>query len=109
MTGKPVVGKRALRLTRERRGKCLHVACHGQTPQLAMKEAGRIEIAGGKDHTAKARPVVLVVRDEGLDVSNSITMCTFITDGTGAPRSGRVSSRWIAIYCAQPAGGWWTR
>jgi mRNA interferase MazF len=60
-------------------------------------------VAGGKDHAGKARPVV-ILQDDSVDGTDSITICAFTTDGTDAPlfrlpvgpneRNGlRVSSR----------------
>jgi mRNA interferase MazF len=41
-------------------------------------------VASGKDHARKPRPVV-VVQDDSFDLTDSITVCAFTTDGTDAP------------------------
>ncbi len=41
-------------------------------------------VAGGRDHAAKARPVV-IVEDDRFDATDSITVCAFTTDETEAP------------------------
>jgi mRNA interferase MazF len=41
-------------------------------------------VAGGKGHTGKPRPVV-IVQDDSFDATDSITVCAFTTDETDAP------------------------
>jgi len=41
-------------------------------------------VAGGKDYAGKARPVV-ILQDDSFDGTESITICAFTTDDTGAP------------------------
>jgi mRNA interferase MazF len=41
-------------------------------------------VAGGKDHAGKPRPVV-VLQDDRIDATDSITVCAFTTDETEAP------------------------
>src|SRR6266487_625547 len=40
--------------------------------------------AGGKDYAGKPRPIV-IVQDDRLDATESITVCAFATDPTDAP------------------------
>lgn len=40
--------------------------------------------SGGKDYAGKPRPVV-IVQDDGFDVTDSITVCALTTDPTRAP------------------------
>ena len=55
-----------------------------------MSEAQRLRrgeiwtVAGGKDYAGKPRPVV-IVQDDSFDATDSITICAFTTDETGAP------------------------
>lgn len=41
-------------------------------------------LAGGKDYAGKPRPVV-IVQDDGFDITNSVTVCAFTTNETEAP------------------------
>ena len=41
-------------------------------------------VAGGKDYASKPRPVV-IIQDDRFDHTDSITVCPFTTDPTGAP------------------------
>jgi mRNA interferase MazF len=41
-------------------------------------------VSGGKDDAGKPRPVV-IVQDDSFDATDSITVCAFTTDPTGAP------------------------
>ena len=41
-------------------------------------------VAGGKEYAGKPRPAV-IVQDERFDATDSITICAFTTDPTGAP------------------------
>jgi mRNA interferase MazF len=41
-------------------------------------------VAGGADHAGKPRPVV-IVQDDSIDATDSITICAFTTDQTDAP------------------------
>jgi mRNA interferase MazF len=49
-----------------------------------MKRGDICTVAGGKDYAGKARPVV-IVQDDNLDATASITICAFTTDATDAP------------------------
>ena len=49
-----------------------------------MKRGDIWTVAGGKDYAGKPRPVV-IVRDDGFDATDSITICVFTTDETDAP------------------------
>ena len=40
--------------------------------------------SGGKDYAGKPRPVV-IVQDDAFDATDSVTICAFTTDPTGAP------------------------
>ena len=42
-------------------------------------------VSGGKDYAGKPRPVV-IVQDDSFDATDSITVCSFTTDPTEAPR-----------------------
>ncbi len=41
-------------------------------------------VAGGRDYAGKPRPVV-IVQDDSVDATDSITICAFTTDETDAP------------------------
>lgn len=41
-------------------------------------------VSGGKDYAGKLRPVV-IVQDDSVDATNSITICAFTADETEAP------------------------
>ena len=41
-------------------------------------------VAGGKDYASKPRPVV-IIQDDRFDDTDSITVCPFTTDPSGAP------------------------
>jgi mRNA interferase MazF len=41
-------------------------------------------VAGGKDYSGKARPVV-ILQDDSFEGTESITICAFTTDDTDAP------------------------
>ena len=41
-------------------------------------------VAGGKDYAGKPRPVVILQEDR-LDMTDSVTVCAFTTDPTDAP------------------------
>ena len=41
-------------------------------------------VAGGRAYAGKPRPVV-VVQDDSFDATDSVTICAFTTDETGAP------------------------
>ena len=41
-------------------------------------------VSGGGDYAGKPRPVV-IVQDDSFDATESITICAFTTDPTGAP------------------------
>jgi mRNA interferase MazF len=41
-------------------------------------------VAGGKDYAGKPRPAV-IVQDDRFDATDSVTICAFTTDETGAP------------------------
>jgi mRNA interferase MazF len=49
-----------------------------------MKRGDVWTVAGGKDHSGKPRPVV-ILQDDSFDATDSITICAFTTDETDAP------------------------
>ena len=49
-----------------------------------MKRGEIWTVAGGKDYSAKPRPVV-ILQDNSFDSTDSITVCAFTTDPTEAP------------------------
>jgi mRNA interferase MazF len=49
-----------------------------------MKRGEVWTVSGGKDYAGKPRPVV-VVQDDAIDATDSITVCSFTTDPTEAP------------------------
>jgi mRNA interferase MazF len=49
-----------------------------------MKRGEVWTVSGGKDYAGKPRPVV-IVQDDSLDATDSITICAFTTDPTEAP------------------------
>ncbi len=49
-----------------------------------MKRGDVWTVAGGKDYDGKPRPVV-IVQDDSLDATSSITICAFTPDETEAP------------------------
>src|SRR5213596_435709 len=51
---------------------------------LGMRRGEIWTAAGGKDYAGKPRPVV-IVQDDRVDATDSITVCAFTTDPTDAP------------------------
>jgi len=49
-----------------------------------MKRGEVWTVSGGKDYADKPRPAV-IVQDDRFDATDSITICAFTTDPTGAP------------------------
>lgn len=49
-----------------------------------MKRGEIWTVGGGKDYGGKPRPVV-ILQDDRLDMTDSITVCAFTTDPTDAP------------------------
>jgi mRNA interferase MazF len=49
-----------------------------------MKRGDVWTAAGGKEYAGKPRPVV-IAQDDSFDATDSITICAFTTDATGAP------------------------
>ena len=49
-----------------------------------MKRAEIWTAAGGGSYAGKPRPVV-IIQDDRFDATNSVTVCAFTTDRTGAP------------------------
>ncbi len=49
-----------------------------------MKRGEIWTLAGDTDYAGKPRPVV-IVQDDGFDVTNSVTVCAFTTNETEAP------------------------
>jgi|ERR1051326_324775 mRNA interferase MazF len=49
-----------------------------------MKRGEIWTLAGGKDHAAKPRPVV-ILQDDRFDATASVTVCAFTTDPADAP------------------------
>ena len=59
-------------------------------------------VAGGKDYAGKPRPVV-IVQDDSFDATDSITVCAFTTDKTGAPLVRLPWNRMSATACGRHA------
>lgn len=49
-----------------------------------MKRGEIWTVSGGMDYAGKPRPVV-ILQDDRFDMTDSITVCAFTTDPTGAP------------------------
>jgi mRNA interferase MazF len=56
----------------------------GEIKRGQMKRGEIWTVAGGKHYAGKPRPVV-ILQDDRFDITDSVTICAFTTDPTGAP------------------------